>query len=56
MAPLGTKAINPAFDITPHEMITAVVTDRRVIRLDRGEKLSEVPLGPLRTSHRRNAI
>ncbi|MBA3361048.1 MAG: S-methyl-5-thioribose-1-phosphate isomerase [Acidimicrobiia bacterium] len=56
IAPLGTKAINPAFDITPHEMITAVVTDRRVIRLDRGEKLSEVPLGPLRTSHRRSAI
>ncbi|BBH65190.1 methylthioribose-1-phosphate isomerase [Actinoplanes sp. OR16] len=32
-------AVNPAFDITPHDLVTAIVTDRRVIRLDRGEKL-----------------
>ncbi|BAL93086.1 putative initiation factor eIF-2B alpha subunit [Actinoplanes missouriensis 431] len=31
-------AVNPAFDITPHDLVTAIVTDRRVIRLDRGEK------------------
>jgi methylthioribose-1-phosphate isomerase len=48
IAPTGTPAINPAFDVTPHDLITAIVTDRRVIRLDRGEKLSEIPLGPTR--------
>jgi len=31
-------AFNPAFDVTPHDLVTAVVTDRRVIRLDRGER------------------
>ncbi|MEX0667922.1 MAG: S-methyl-5-thioribose-1-phosphate isomerase, partial [Acidimicrobiia bacterium] len=48
IAPLGTHSINPAFDVTPHDLITAIVTDRRVIRLDLGEKLSEVPTGPTR--------
>jgi methylthioribose-1-phosphate isomerase len=48
VAPPGTDAINPAFDITPCDLITAVVTDRRVVRLDLGEKLSEIPHGPTR--------
>lgn len=38
-APAGTAAVNPAFDVTPHDLVTAIVTDRRVIRLDRGEHL-----------------
>ena len=25
-------AVNPAFDVTPHDLVTAIVTDRRVIR------------------------
>jgi methylthioribose-1-phosphate isomerase len=32
-------AVNPAFDVTPYDLVTAIVTDRRVIRLDRGETL-----------------
>ncbi|MEU6778674.1 S-methyl-5-thioribose-1-phosphate isomerase [Nonomuraea angiospora] len=32
VAPEGTRALNPAFDVTPHDLITAIVTDRRVIR------------------------
>ncbi|MER6947647.1 S-methyl-5-thioribose-1-phosphate isomerase [Nonomuraea sp. NPDC000554] len=32
VAPEGTEALNPAFDVTPHDLITAIVTDRRVIR------------------------
>ena len=44
ITPEGTGAINPAFDVTPAELITAIVTDRRVIRLDRGETLKSVPL------------
>jgi len=38
-APAGTRTLNPAFDVTPASLITAIVTDRRVIRLDRGETL-----------------
>ena len=48
IAPPDTPVANPAFDVTPASLITAIVTDRRVIRLDRGETLSDVPLGPLR--------
>ncbi|MGP3960388.1 S-methyl-5-thioribose-1-phosphate isomerase [Nonomuraea sp. 3N208] len=32
VAPEGTLALNPAFDVTPHDLITAIVTDKRVIR------------------------
>ncbi len=39
IAPPGTDAINPAFDVTPVGLITALVTDRRVVRFDRGETL-----------------
>jgi S-methyl-5-thioribose-1-phosphate isomerase len=35
----GLPAVNPAFDVTPFDLVTAIVTDRRVIRLDRGEKV-----------------
>lgn len=38
-APRGTPALNPAFDVTPHALITAIVTDARVVRVDRGERL-----------------
>ena len=36
-APDGTAAANPAFDVTPAELITAVVTDQRVVRLDHNQ-------------------
>ncbi|MEV5891608.1 S-methyl-5-thioribose-1-phosphate isomerase [Nonomuraea fuscirosea] len=32
VAPEGTRALNPAFDVTPHDLISAIVTDQRVIR------------------------
>jgi methylthioribose-1-phosphate isomerase len=44
-APDGTAAVNPAFDVTPADLITAIVTDGRVIRLDKGETPETVPLG-----------
>jgi methylthioribose-1-phosphate isomerase len=40
-----TAALNPAFDVTPAALITAIVTDRRVVRLDRGERLDTVTPG-----------
>jgi methylthioribose-1-phosphate isomerase len=39
VAPLGTPAANPAFDVTPHELITALVTERRTVRFADGERL-----------------
>ncbi len=39
VAPAGTHAINPAFDVTPHGLITAIVTDRRVVRPGRSETM-----------------
>jgi methylthioribose-1-phosphate isomerase len=32
VAPAGARAVNPAFDVTPRELVTAIVTDQRVIR------------------------
>lgn len=37
VAPAGAAAVNPAFDVTPRELVSAIVTDTRVIRTDRGE-------------------
>ncbi len=37
IAPVGTRTLNPAFDVTPASLITAIVTDRRIVRVDRGE-------------------
>jgi len=47
-APEGTQAVNPAFDVTPRDLITAVVTDRRVVRLDQGLTMHDVALGSSR--------
>jgi methylthioribose-1-phosphate isomerase len=38
-APEGTDAVNPAFDVTPHDLVTAIVTEHRAVRLDKGEAL-----------------
>jgi methylthioribose-1-phosphate isomerase len=38
-APRGTPVENPAFDVTPHELITALVTERRTVRFADGERL-----------------
>lgn len=48
-APEGTNTVNPAFDVTPHELITAIVTERRVILPGKGESPISVPLGALRS-------
>jgi len=37
--PDGVDAVNPAFDVTPADLVTAIVTDQRVIRLDKGDTL-----------------
>lgn len=32
MAPSGVKCYNPAFDITPHTLISAIITERGICR------------------------
>ena len=39
-APLDAKAWNPAFDVTPSDLDTAIVTERRVIRPAHGERVA----------------
>jgi methylthioribose-1-phosphate isomerase len=38
IAPSGARAVNPAFDVTPADLVTAVVTERRVVRPAAGER------------------
>jgi methylthioribose-1-phosphate isomerase len=32
VAPDGIKARNPVFDVTPHELVTAIVTEKGILR------------------------
>ena len=34
VAPEGTRALNPAFDVTPADLVTAIITESRVISID----------------------
>ena len=38
VAPLGTATLNYAFDVTPADLVDAVVTETRLIRPNRGER------------------
>lgn len=40
VAPVGARGVNPAFDITPADLVTAIVTERRVVRPARGESVA----------------
>ncbi|MFC2011267.1 S-methyl-5-thioribose-1-phosphate isomerase [Chloroflexota bacterium] len=42
IAPAGIQAANPAFDVTPHKYITAIITERGVIREPFGEGIKRV--------------
>ena len=39
VAPDGSRAYNPAFDITPRDLITAIITERRIVRPELGEQM-----------------
>jgi methylthioribose-1-phosphate isomerase len=38
VAPAGARALNPAFDVTPADLVTAIVTEARVVRPQAGER------------------
>ncbi|MZD09191.1 S-methyl-5-thioribose-1-phosphate isomerase [Streptomyces sp. SID5785] len=42
VAPLGTQAYNPAFDVTPPDLVTAIVTERGVVAPVTAEALGEL--------------
>ena len=42
IAPDGVKVANPAFDVTPPELVTAIITERGVIRAPYSKGLAEV--------------
>ncbi|BCL30182.1 S-methyl-5-thioribose-1-phosphate isomerase [Streptomyces aurantiacus] len=42
LAPLGTQAYNPAFDVTPPELVTAIVTEEGVVSPVTVEALAEL--------------
>jgi methylthioribose-1-phosphate isomerase len=43
IAPTGIKVQNPAFDVTPHKYITAIITENGIIREPYGEGLRGAP-------------
>jgi methylthioribose-1-phosphate isomerase len=42
IAPKGIEAANPAFDITPHQYITAIITENGIIRAPYGEGIKKI--------------
>ncbi len=42
IAPEGVEALNPAFDVTPHRYITAIITEKGIIREPFGEGIGGV--------------
>jgi methylthioribose-1-phosphate isomerase len=42
LAPAGARARNPAFDVTPHELISAIITERGVLRPPFAEAIADV--------------
>jgi methylthioribose-1-phosphate isomerase len=45
LAPAGIKVLNPAFDLTPARLVTALITDRGVVRNGEWEKLKLLAQG-----------
>ncbi|HBK60252.1 MAG TPA: S-methyl-5-thioribose-1-phosphate isomerase, partial [Firmicutes bacterium] len=39
-APDGVEVYNPAFDVTPNELVTAIVTERGIVRAPYGPGLA----------------
>ncbi len=43
IAPEGVNVINPAFDVTPHRYITAIITEKGIIREPYEDSLKSIP-------------
>lgn len=53
MAPEGVKVFNPAFDVTDHDLITAIVTEYGIARAPFKESLEEIRQRKLENSERK---
>ncbi len=42
IAPEGVSAVNPAFDVTPHKYITAIITEKGIIRAPYGKGIKGI--------------
>ena len=42
IAPEGVAAANPAFDVTPHHLITTIITDKGVLKEPYGEGIKKL--------------
>ncbi|MFD2168620.1 S-methyl-5-thioribose-1-phosphate isomerase [Tumebacillus lipolyticus] len=42
MAPEGVPALHPAFDVTPHELITAIITDRGAVERPDTDRMAKL--------------
>jgi methylthioribose-1-phosphate isomerase len=58
VAPKGVGAFNPAFDVTPHSLIHAIITDKGIVRKPFNKNLKKIfstPNSKLRTPNFREA-
>lgn len=55
IAPSGIRVANPAFDMTPHDLVTAIVTERGVARPPFRASLRRLVLGDRREARRQRA-
>ena len=46
VAPTGVRVLNPAFDVTPSELVTAIVTERGIARQPLARTLARLLAGP----------
>ena len=53
IAPSGVKVMNPAFDVTPHALITAIITERGIARAPFTKSLARLAGGEPRDVRRR---
>lgn len=42
VAPLGTPVFNPAFDVTPHGLITGIITEKGILRGDYKQEITSL--------------
>ena len=42
MAPIGVKCFNPAFDVTDHELLSGIITEKGIVRPPFKENLSKL--------------
>jgi methylthioribose-1-phosphate isomerase len=56
IAPSGIPVVNPAFDVTPHRLVTAIVTERGVARAPYNLNLRRLVLGQRRQPRSRKAL